>query len=137
MGKKFTSWSKFRTYIRTFNVGDLITRKSLIQDTDIKSNNTVDNFRRVLEKNNVITKMPQPGVYMLIHELPEDMTLNEMMLRAYGKKPQEIPHIEINEEMLRVSDGRNWGPYITYVHQPGVEPNPLYPSSNMSICDFL
>ena len=137
MGKKFTSWSTFRTYVRTFNIGDLITRKGLLENVDIKSNNTVDNFRRVIEKNNIIKKMPQPGVYMVINELPEDMTLNEMMLRAYGKKPQEIPHIEINEEMLRVPEGRNWGPYITYVHEPGVEPNPLYPYPNMSICDLL
>ena len=91
--KKMPSWHKFRTYIRGFRVGEFITRKHMRESLDIKSIHTLDSFRRVLQVNNVISSTDIPGVYIKCHELPEDITLNEMMLRGYGKAPKEIPRL--------------------------------------------
>lgn len=129
MDRRFTNWQKFKNYIRTFNVGDIITRKMLCENTHIVSTNTIDSFRRCLEKNNIITKLEEfRGAYIICHELPEDMTLNELMLRGYGKKPKEVP---------KLVWGTNKIQDIIYVHEDGVEPNPLYPTANKSIFDML
>lgn len=129
MDKRFTNWSKFKNYIRTFKIGDIVTRKMLRENTHIVSSNTIDSFRRCLEKNNIIAKVEGfYGAYMICHELPENITLNELMLRAYGKKPKEVP------ELI-------WGSHraldVIYVHQDGVEPDPLYSSTDKSIFDML
>ena len=126
MGKRFTSWAKFRAYVSSYNAGDLITRKNIIEELDGVPHSTIDMFRRVCEKNNILVKMEQPGVYMLTHMLPDKMTLNELMLRAYGKKPKII-----GEDL---SWGRGRPIYKTV---PGVEPDPLYPSPHRSICDLI
>lgn len=129
MDRRFTNWQKFKNYIRTFKVGDIITRKMLCENTHIVSTNTIDSFRRCLEKNNIIAKVEEfHGVYIICHELPEDMTLNELMLRGYGRKPKEIP---------KLVWGTNKIQDIIYVHEDGVEPNPLYPTANKSIFDTL
>ena len=57
MDRRFTNWQKFKNYIRTFKVGDIITRKMLRENTHIVSTNTIDSFRHCLEKNNIITKL--------------------------------------------------------------------------------
>ena len=129
MAKRITSWQKFKNYIRTFKVGDIITRKMLRENTHIVSTNTIDSFRRCLEKNNIIAKIEEfHGAYIICHELPEDMTLNELMLRGYGRKPMEVPKVIWNK--YKIQD-------VIYVHEDGVEPNPLYPSANKSIFDIL
>lgn len=128
MRKRFTSWAKFRAYVSSHSTGDLITRKNIIEELDGVPQSTIDMFRRVCEKNNILVKMEQPGVYMLTHMLPDKMTLNELMLRAYGKKPKEIPRVYFRDRVI--SD-------IVYVHQDGTEPNPLYPSPHNSICDLI
>ena len=129
MAKRITNWQKFKNYIRTFKVGDIVTRKMLHENTGIVSSNTIDSFRRCLEKNNMIAKVEAVyGAYVICHELPENITLNELMLRGYGKKPKEVPKLV-------------WGKYkvqdIIYVHEDRVEPNPLYPSPHRSICDLV
>lgn len=129
MDRRFTNWSKFKNYIRTFKIGDIVTRKMLRENTHIVSSNTIDSFRRCLEKNNIIAKVEGfYGAYMICHELPENMTLNELMLRAYGKKPKEVPKLIWGE--YKVQD-------IIYVHEDGIEPDPLYPSASKSIFDML
>lgn len=128
MRKRFTSWAKFRAYVSGHNTGDLITRKNIIEELDGVPHSTIDMFRRVCEKNNILVKMEQPGVYMLTHILPDKMTLNELMLRAYGKKPKEVPKLVWGE--YKVQD-------VIYVHQDGIEPNPLYQSPHNSICDLI
>lgn len=50
MDRRFTNWQKFKNYIRTFKIGDIITRKMLCENTHIVSTNTIDSFRRCLEK---------------------------------------------------------------------------------------
>ena len=132
MDRRLTNWSKFKNYIRTFKIGDIVTRKMLRENTHIVSSNTIDSFRRCLEKNNIIVKVEEfHGAYMICHELPEDMTLNELMLRGYGKKPKEVPKLI-------------WGTHTTnkiqdiiYIHEDGIEPDPLYPSVSKSIFDML
>ena len=129
MAKRITSWQKFKNYIRTFKVGDIITRKMLLENTGIVSSNTVDSFRRCLEKNNVIAKVEEfYGAYIICHELPRDITLNELMLRGYGKKPKEVPKLVWNTHKVQ---------NVIYVHEDGVEPNPFYPTTNKSIFDIL
>lgn len=128
MRKRFTSWAKFREYICGYGIGDLITRQNIIEELDGVPHSTIDMFRRVCEKNNILVKIEQPGVYMLTHELPNKMTLNELMLRAYGKKPKEVP---------KLVWGTNKIQDIIYVHEDGVEPNPLYSSTNSSIFDLI
>lgn len=129
MNRRFTNWQKFKNYIRTFKVGDIITRKMLRENTHIISTNTIDSFRRCLEKNNIITKIEEfHGAYIICHELPEDMTLNELMLRGYGKKPKEVPKVIWWKRKMQD---------IIYVHEDRVEPDPLYPAANKSIFDML
>ena len=129
MDRRFTNWQKFKNYIRTFKVGDIITRKMLCENTHIVSTNTIDSFRRCLEKNNIIAKLEEfRGAYIICHELPEDMTLNELMLRGYGKKPKEVP--KVIWDKYKMQD-------IIYVHEDGIEPDPLYPTTNKSIFDML
>lgn len=126
--KKVSAWSKFRTYIRRFNIGDFITRKNMRAEIDIKSIHTLDNFRRVLQVNNVIRATDNPGIYMIINELPENITLNEMMLRGYGKYPKEVPRL------------RWWGAKptdIIYEKIPGVDKDPLYKTSSISVFDLI
>lgn len=132
MDRRFTNWQKFKNYIRTFKIGDIITRKMLLENTGIVSSNTVDSFRRCLEKNNVITKIEEfYGAYMICHELPKDITLNELMLRGYGKKPKEVP------KLTWIGRGKLMKHNVIYIHEDGVEPNPLYPTANKSIFDIL
>lgn len=129
MAKRITSWQRFKNYIRTFKVGDIITRKMLLENTGAVSSNTVDSFRRCLEKNNVIVKVEEfPGTYILCHELPKDITLNELMLRGYGKKPKEVPELVWRTHKLQ---------NVIYIHEDGVEPDPLYKTANKSIFDIL
>ena len=129
MDRRFTNWSKFKNYIRTFKIGDIVTRKMLRENTHIVSSNTIDSFRRCLEKNNIIAKVEEfYGAYMICHELPENITLNELMLRAYGKKPKEVPKLIWDKH--KVQD-------VIYVHEDGIEPDPLYPSADKSIFDML
>lgn len=129
MAKRITSWQKFKNYILTFKVGDIITRKMLLENTGVVSSNTVDSFRRCLEKNNVIAKVEEfYGAYIICHELPKDITLNELMLRGYGKKPKEVPRLV-------------WGTHraqdVIYIHEDGVEPDPLYRTTTNSIFDSI
>lgn len=129
MDRRFTNWQKFKNYIRTFKIGDIITRKMLRENTHIVSTNTIDSFRRCLEKNNIIAKLEEfHGAYIICHELPEDMTLNELMLRGYGRKPKEVPKVIWDKYKMQ---------YIIYVHEDGIEPDPLYPTANKSIFDML
>lgn len=132
MDRRFTNWSKFKNYIRTFKIGDIVTRKMLRENTHIVSSNTIDSFRRCLEKNNIIVKVEEfYGAYMICHELPEDMTLNELMLRGYGKKPKEVP------KLIWGTHATNKIQDIIYIHEDGIEPDPLYPSVSKSIFDML
>lgn len=129
MDRRFTNWQKFKNYIRTFKEGDIITRKMLCENTHIVSTNTIDSFRRCLEKNNIIAKIEEfRGAYIICHELPEDMTLNELMLRGYGRKPKEVP---------KVARGINKMQNIIYVHEDGVELDPLYRTTIKSAFDLL
>ena len=132
MAKKVTSWQNFKNYIRTFKVGDIITRKMLLENTHIVSSHTVDSFRRVLEKNNIIAKVEEfYGAYIICHELPEDMTLNELMLRGYGKKPKKVP------KLTWIGRGKLMKQDVIYIHEDGVEPDPLYNSPARSIFDMI
>lgn len=125
MKGKETNWSKFANYFNTFEVGEIITRQQLIQNTRIVSIHTIDSFRRCLEKNNVIAKIEEfRGAYIICHELPKDITFNELMLRGYGKKPKIIS--------ADISYGRP-----IYETIPGVKPDPLYETTTRSIFDVL
>lgn len=129
MDRRFTNWQKFKNYIRTFKVGDIITRKMLRENTHIVSTNTIDSFRRCLEKNNIIAKIEEfHGAYLICHELPEDMTLNELMLRGYGRKPKEVP---------KLVQGEHRAQGVIYIHEDGIEPDPLYSSTNTSIFNLI
>ena len=59
MRKRFTSWAKFRAYVGSHNTGDLITRKNIIEELDGVPHSTIDMFRRVCEKNNILVKMEE------------------------------------------------------------------------------
>ena len=59
------------------------------------------------------------------------MTLNELMLRGYGKKPKEVP------KLTWICHGKLMKQHVIYVHEDGVEPDPLYPTVNKSIFDML
>lgn len=120
MKKRETNWSRFVNYFNSFEVGELITRQQLIQNTRIVSIHTIDTFRRCLAVNNVIAKTDKDGVYIKCHNLPERITLNEMMLRGYGKRPKDL----------------TWRREPMYIQDPGISPDPLFKSTQKSVVDL-
>ena len=65
---------------------------------------------------------------MIINELPENITLNEMILRGYGKYPKEVPRL------------RWWGAKptdIIYEKIPRVDKDPLYKTSSISVFNLI
>lgn len=121
MKRRETNWSRFVNYFNSFEVGDLITRQQLIQNTHIVSMHTIDTFRRCLAVNNVIAKTDKDGVYIKCHNLPDGITLNEMMYRGYGKKPK--PQLKRKVPI--------------YVSKKGLEPKPLFASTQKSVVDLV
>lgn len=121
MRKRETNWGRFVNYFNSFRVGELITRQQLIQNTRIVSIHTIDTFRRCLAVNNVIAKTDKDGVYVKCHNLPEKITLNEMMRRGYGK---------------RVKD-QTWRGDPIYIQDPGISPDPLFTSTQKSVVDLI
>ena len=53
------------------------------------------------------------------------------MLRGYGKKPKEVP------KLIWGTHANNKIQDIIYIHEDGIEPDPLYPSASKSIFDML
>jgi hypothetical protein len=115
--EQHTYWMQFKNYFGGFGVGDLITRKHMKANLPFPSTSTMDSFRRVLEKNNVLASTDTPGVYIKCHELPDDISFNEMMRRAYGVK----------------STGRK---HLIYKQVDGLDPDPLYKSPKFSIFEM-
>ena len=81
-----SNYRRICEFINKFNRNDLFTRKELLKQC-IKpySKNTIDQYRRVFEANNIIFKI-KPGIYMKLYDIPEDITYTELVERAYGKR---------------------------------------------------
>ena len=85
-------------YIDNIPIGAFVTRKELIKYVndninltnspytfDANKDSTVDNYRKILELNNVILKAPDnlPGHYMKINKVPMDVPMYLLKDRAY------------------------------------------------------
>ena len=117
-----SNYKRICEFINEFNRNDLFTRKELFEQCiEPYSENTIDQYRRVFEANNIIVKI-KPGIYMKLHDIPEDITYTELVERAYGKASRAGIYSVF---------GKRVGTRTTRT-----EANPLY-SSSQSIFDTL
>jgi hypothetical protein len=83
-------------YIDALDVGDIVTRKNLIKyvadnfdkDTtfcywDGASDNSIDNYRRIFQYNNILSDSDGSGKYMKLHNIPDGIEFNELKKRGY------------------------------------------------------
>lgn len=99
MGRTKSTAKLVMEYIDNIPIGDFVTRKELIKyvydnitsKKDYETNypyntySTIDNYRKILELNNIILPAPDnlPGHYMKIHEVPMDVSMYLLKDRAY------------------------------------------------------
>lgn len=83
-------------YIDALDVGDFVTRKNLIKyvtdnfdkDTtfcywDGASDNSIDNYRRTFQRNNILSESTGRGVYMKLHKIPDGVTYADLNKRDW------------------------------------------------------
>lgn len=83
-------------YIDSLDVGDIVTRKGLIKyvfdnfdkDTTLcywegASDNSIDNYRRTFQRNNILSESTGRGVYMKIHKIPDGVTYADLNKRDW------------------------------------------------------
>lgn len=83
-------------YIDSLEVGYFVTRKNLIKyiednfegstNTNYKngfSTNSIDNYRRTFQRNNILTNSDGSGTYMKIHNIPNGVTYAELNKRDW------------------------------------------------------
>lgn len=83
-------------YIDALEVGDIVTRKGLIKYVsdnfdkgatfsyrDGASDNSIDNYRRTFQRNNILAPSNGSGTYMKIHKIPDGVTYAELDKRDW------------------------------------------------------
>ena len=83
-------------YIDALDVGDIVTRKNLIKYVadnwhsnnpwhywDGASDNSIDNYRRTFQRNNILSESTGRGVYMKIHNIPDGVTYADLNKRDW------------------------------------------------------
>lgn len=83
-------------YIDALDVGDFVTRKNLIKyvadnfdkDTtfcywDGASDNSIDNYRRTFQRNNILAPSNGSETYMKIHNIPDGVTYADLNKRDW------------------------------------------------------
>lgn len=83
-------------YIDALDVGDFVTRKGLIKYVadnfdknttfcywDGASDNSIDNYRRTFQRNNILSESTGRGVYMKIHKIPDGVTYADLNKRDW------------------------------------------------------
>ena len=80
-------------YIDDLEVGDFVTRKGLIKyvtdnwsSLDYRSwvsDNSIDNYRRTFQRNNIRASSNGSGTYMKIHKIPDGVTYNDLNKRDW------------------------------------------------------
>ena len=83
-------------YIDALEVGDIVTRKNLIKyivenwsSNNITgyrnwtSDNSIDNYRRTFQRNNILAPSNGSGTYMKIHKIPNGVTYEELNKRDW------------------------------------------------------
>lgn len=83
-------------YIDALDVGDIVTRKNLIKYVahnwhsknpwyywDGASDNSIDNYRRTFQRNNILSESTGRGVYMKIHKIPDGVTYADLNKRDW------------------------------------------------------
>ena len=119
-------WKSFRHYLGDIPVKGAFTRRDVIERLHITPS-TFDSYKAILLGNNVISSI-SPGVYMKLHDLPKDISISELRLRAYGRKEQYEP-IFIYDDVRHETD-------IIYKTIGAVARNPLF-SKHGSIFDYV
>ena len=84
-------------YIDALDVGDIVTRKNLIKYVadnrhsnnpmyywDGASDNSIDNYRRTFQRNNILAPSNGSGTYMKIHKIPDGVTYADLNKRDWG-----------------------------------------------------
>lgn len=83
-------------YIDALDVGDIVTRKNLIKyiaenwsSNNIldclnwASDNTIDNYRRTFQRNNILSQSNGSGTYLKIHKIPDGVTYADLNKRDW------------------------------------------------------
>ena len=83
-------------YIDALEVGDIVTRKNLIKyiaenwsSNNITgyrnwtSDNSIDNYRRTFQRNNILAPSNGSGTYMKIHKIPNGVTYADLNKRDW------------------------------------------------------
>ena len=76
-------------YIDALEIGDIVTRKDLIKYVtslyywNEASDNSIDNYRRTFQRNNILTPSNGAGTYMKIHKIPDGVTYAELNKRDW------------------------------------------------------
>lgn len=81
-----TTWEIVRSFINSKTLGDIVTRKELLQIVDEEhskhdfnySSNTVDCYRNLLEKSFYLMKTDELGKFQFIKKIPEFLTVKQL-----------------------------------------------------------
>ena len=114
-----SNFDKLKSFINSKKCGDLISRKDIRES--VSKSTTIDTYKRVLVLNGILVDTGCAGIYLVQHNIPNEMTFNELRLRAYGRK---------NDPTVRIVDGRF---DVTYDRE--IKPNPLF-SHTHSFFDY-
>lgn len=119
-------WKSFRHYLEDIPVKGAFTRRDVIERLNVTPS-TFDSYKVILLGNNVISSI-SPGVYMKLHDLPKDISISELRLRAYGRKERYEPILRYDDVSHELD--------IEYKTIGAVARNPLF-SKHGSIFDYV
>lgn len=108
------NFDKLKRFINSKKCGDLISRKDIRES--VSKSTTIDTYKRVLVLNGILADTGCGGIYLVQHNIPDEMSFNELRLRAYGRKNTPTLHLFGNE--LKVTYDRE------------IKPNPLFSNSH-------
>jgi hypothetical protein len=113
------NFDKLKRFINSKKRGDLISRKDIRES--VSKSTTIDTYKRVLVLNGILADTGCGGIYLVQHNIPDEMSFNELRLRAYGRK---------NEPTVHLIDG-----VFTVTYDREIKPNPLF-SHTHSFFDY-
>ena len=113
------NFDKLKRLINSKKCGDLISRKDIRES--VSKSTTIDTYKRVLVLNGILADTGCSGIYLVQHSIPDEITFNELRLRAYGRK---------NEPTVHIVNGRF---DVTYDRE--IKPDPLF-SHTHSFFDY-
>lgn len=93
-------WEKFRNYINSYNINDIITRKNITKN--VCGGHTIDNYIN-LSKNCGFLKPSSLGKYCLIYKIPNNFTSVNLKKMAYCEEIKTKTFRKIRRKMKLLS----------------------------------